>query len=208
MKRFLAGALITLTAVLVYRSCETQNKDRHALAESSMLIEQQIAQVSKLIVTEGHFAQVYNYEDSKELLGAMLTADKKALVVVNAKVAISYDLSALSIEVDSVSRTVRLQEIPEPEIHIDPDLEYYDVQSDYFNPFGAKDYNEINQNIRAALRQKVEASSLISNAENRLVTELSQLLVLINRLGWTLQYNSQPITSVDALTTAEIFKKE
>lgn len=42
-----------------------------------MLIQQQIDNVSKLIVTEGHFTEVYNYMESKELFGPLITAEKR-----------------------------------------------------------------------------------------------------------------------------------
>ncbi len=93
MKKILIGVLITLAAVLVYRSCSDDNEEKSILQENSMLIQQQIENVSKLIVTEGHFAEVYNYKDSKAVFGPLVSAHKKALVVVNADVTVAYDLS-------------------------------------------------------------------------------------------------------------------
>ncbi len=164
-----------------------------------MLIQQELKNVSKLVVTEGHFVEVYNYKDSKELFGSFLTADKKALVVVNAEVTVAYDLSKINYEVDEINKQVRITQIPQPEIKVNPDFEYYDVTADYFNPFNADDYNEIKRNVNASLRQKIEVSSLKSNAENRLISELSRIYVLTNSLGWTLVYNSTDITSQQEL---------
>ena len=98
MKRILIGALVTLAIILVFRSCWEEKKEKSILQENSMLIQQQINNVSKLIVTEGHFAEVYNYKDSQELFGALITADKKALVVVNAEVLVTYDLTKIDFE--------------------------------------------------------------------------------------------------------------
>lgn len=158
-----------------------------------MLIQRQINNVSKLIVTEGHFAEVYNYKDSKELFGPLVTADKKALVVVNASVTIGYDLSKIEFTLDEEKRTLRINKIPEPEINLNPDFEYYDVTADYLNPFEAKDYNAIKNNVKASLLKKVEASTLKTNAKNRLLSELQQFYVLTNSLGWTLIYQDKEI---------------
>ncbi len=193
MKKVLVGAILALAAVLIYRSCTDDNQEKRILKENSMLIQQQIENVSKLIVTEGHFSEVYNYADSKELFGPLLTADKKALVVVNAEVNVAYDLSKINFEIDGENKTLILQNIPEPEIKISPDLEYYDVSADYLNPFEADDYNAIKRNVNASLLQKIKTSNLMSNAENRLVSELSKLLVLTNSLGWTLVYDNEVI---------------
>ncbi len=193
MKRVLIGALLTLAVVLVFRFFSEEKKEKAILQENSMLIQQQIKNVSKLIVAEGHFAEVYNYKDSQELFGPFLTANKKALVVVNAEVTVGYDLSRLTFEVDEEAKIVYIKEIPEPEIKINPDFEYYDVSADYLNPFKAEDYNRIKKNIRASLLKKVEASSLKSNAKNRLLSELSKFYVLTNSMGWTLQHNQEVI---------------
>lgn len=164
-----------------------------------MLIQEQINNVSKLIVTEGHFAEVYNYKDSQQLFGPLITADKKALVVVNAEVTVGYDLSLVKFEIDEDTKTLRIISIREPEIKINPDFEYYDVTADYLNQFNAEDYNKIKRNVNASLLKKIEASTLKSNAQNRLLSELSKLLVLTNSMGWTLSYGDRNIQNFDEL---------
>jgi len=188
MKRVLVGVLITLAMVFLFRSCFETKKEQSILEENSMLIQQQIANVSKLVVTEGHFAEVYNYKDSKQLFGYLIEADKKALVVVNAEVTIGYDLSKIEFNLDSETKTLHIKSIPDPEIKINPDFEYYDVTADYLNPFEAKDYNTIKKNINTSLMKKVAASTLKSNAQNRLISELQKFYILTHSMGWTLTY--------------------
>ncbi|GLU43736.1 DUF4230 domain-containing protein [Allomuricauda sp. NBRC 101325] len=199
MKKVLVGAIIALASVLIYRSCTDDNKQKTVLEENSMLIQQELKNVSKLIVTEGHFVEVYNYKDSRELFGPLVTADKKALVVVNAEATIAYDLSKLTYDVDEATKTIKIIQIPEPEIKLNPDFEYYDVTADYLNPFSAKDYNNIKKTVNASLMKKVEASSLRTNAENRLVSELSRILVLTNSMGWTLVFEDTPVLNMEEL---------
>ncbi|KPM31144.1 Hypothetical protein I595_2408 [Croceitalea dokdonensis DOKDO 023] len=206
MKKILIGAIITLAAVLIYQSWMESNKETALLKESSMLIEQQIKNVSKLVVTEGHFAEVYNYQDSKELFGPLVTADKKALVVVNAKVSISYDLKQLGYELDNAAKTLTIKTLPEAQIDINPDFEYYDVTADYFNPFDASDYNTIKSNVNRSLLKKIRLSKLQDNAKNRLLSELASFLPLTNTLGWTLIYKEQAIQSKqDLLENPNLF---
>ena len=164
-----------------------------------MLIQQEIENVSKLIVTEGHFSEVYTYKDSQQLLGPLLTADKKALVVVNAEVTVAYDLSAIEFELNEAERTLYLKKLPEAEININPDFEYYDVSADYLNPFEAADYNTIKKNVKASLMKKVEASSLRTNAKNRLISELQKFYVLTNSMQWTLVYENQTVDDLSQL---------
>ncbi|MDF4220932.1 DUF4230 domain-containing protein [Maribacter sp. M208] len=199
MKKFIAGVLITLAIVLVVRSCNDGKEDKSILKENSMLIQQEITNVSKLVVTEGHFAEVYNYKDSKELFGPLLRAEKKALVVVNADVTVAYDLSKIEFEVDEATKTLKIKSIPEAEINLNPDFEYYDVTADYLNQFDATDYNKIKKTVNASLMKKVQASALLGNAENRLISELQKFYILTNSMGWQLTYQDQTIESLETL---------
>ncbi|WP_435314618.1 DUF4230 domain-containing protein [Cellulophaga fucicola] len=204
MKRILVGIIIVLVALLVFKTCADKKEENSILQENSMLIQQQIQNVSKLIVTEGHFAEVYNYKDSQQLFGPLITAEKKALVVVNADVTVAYDLSKIDFEVDEENKILILKRIPEPEIKVHPDYEYYDVTADFLNQFDASDYNKIKKNVKASLLKKVENSSLKTNAKNRLLSELSKFYVLTNSLGWTLQYNETPIKNIEELNEIKI----
>ncbi len=199
MRKILFGVIITLIILFSFKYCEDSKEDMVELQESSQFIQQQIRNVGKLIVTEGHFSDVFNYKNSKEIFGEYFTSEKKALVVVNADVSIGYDLSKIKYEIDEANKTLRIISIPEEEININPDFEYYDVQSDFLNPFEAKDYNKIKESVKKSLMQKVENSSLKSNAKNRLISELSKFLILTNSLGWTLEYNSNPINTPEEL---------
>lgn len=193
MRKIFTLIITVLFTILIFKTCMYKRESNAILIENSMLIQQQIENVSKLIVTQGHFAEVYNYKDSKELFGPLVTADKKALVVVNAEVLIAYDLSKIKFELDEANKILRIGSIPEPEIKLNPDFEYYDVTADYLNPFDAGDYNQIKRNVNASLLKKVEASSLKSNARNRLMSELQKFYILTNSMGWQLVYEGKPV---------------
>ncbi|PWH84497.1 hypothetical protein DIS18_08230 [Algibacter marinivivus] len=199
MRKILFGVIITLIVLFTFKYCGDKREDKIVLQENSALIQQQINNVGKLIVTEGHFSEVFNYKSSKDIFGDLLSVEKKALVVVNAEVTIAFDLSKIEFEIDEVNKTLTILSIPEEEIKINPDLEYYDVQADYFNPFEAKDYNDIKNTVKATLLRKIEASDLKKNAKNRLISELSKFYILTNSLGWTLQYNETPIFNYESL---------
>ncbi len=198
MKKILLAIIVVLVGIIGLRSCSERKEEKAILQENSMLIQQQISNVSKLIVTEGHFAEVYNYKDSQELFGPLITADKKALVVVNAEVTVAYDLSEIDFQVDEENKIVYIKSIPESEIKINPDFEYYDVTADYLNPFKASDYNTIKKNVNASLLKKIEASSLKSNAQNRLISELQKFYVLTSSMNWILVYEDKELQLEDA----------
>ena len=198
MRKILLGVFITLFIILVFKQCQHYNQSKTVVKEHSALIQESLKNVGKLVVTEGHFSEVLDYKNSKEIYSKYFTAEKKAIVIVNAKVTVGYDLSKIEYAIDETNKTVTLTKIPEEEINISPDLEYYDMQSDFFNPFEAKDYNAIKETVNESLLKKVEASKLKSNAKNRLISELSKFYILTNSLGWTLQYNEIAIEDLES----------
>ena len=191
MKKYIVGALVVLIIFLTYRYFENRNAERDRLEESTAMIQQQIKNVGKLVVTEGTFSQVYTYNDTKNRFFDVLPARKKALIIVNARVTVAYDLSKLEIELDEENKTVHITHIPEEEINMYPDIKYYDITQDYLNQFSAEDYNKIKTRITKSMREKVDNSTLKSNAKNRLISELQKIYILTNTLGWTLTYNNE-----------------
>lgn len=196
MRKLLYVLILVLVVMFGYRYI-FNDKEKTILQENSELIQEQIRNVSKLVVTEGHFSQVFTYKNSKAIFANLVNVEKKALVVVNADVTVSYDLSQIQYELDEDTKTLRILSIPKEEINISPDFEYYDVTADYLNPFKAEDYNKIKDKVRVQLMKKIEASNLKSNAQNRLISELSKFYILTSSLGWTLQYDGHAIKSSD-----------
>ena len=200
MRKILFGVIITLIILFSFKYCEDKNADKTVLQENSILIQEQIQNVGKLVVTEGHFSEVFNFKNSKEILGEYFISEKKALVVVNAEVSIAYDLSKIEFEIDEKTKTLKIKAVPNEEIKINPDIEYYDVQSDFLNPFEVEDYINIKETVKKSLMEKVKNSSLQTNAKNRLISELAKFYILTNSLGWTLEYNSNPISDIKELS--------
>jgi hypothetical protein len=189
MNRFVVGfiaALLVMGSIWFF----TDKKDsRDELNENSAMIQQQIQNVGKLIVTEGYYSQVFTYSNSQKLFLDLVSANKKALIVAKVKATVEYDLRQLETKIDQESKTVTITIVPEPVINIYPDFEYYDVTQDYLNQFEAKDYNKIKTSITEQFRKKIEASDLKDNAQERLMNELLNIYVLTKSLGWSLVYN-------------------
>jgi hypothetical protein len=186
--------LIALLLFFGYKYFSSSN-GQSTLEYDTNLIQEQIKNVGKLVVTEGHFSQVMTYKDQNKYLGNLISFDKKALVVINADVTVSFDLSKIKYDIDANSKTVTITNIPEEEIKISPDIKYYNVDQSTFNEFTGDDYNKINKIAKENLAKKIEKSTLKSNAKNRLVSELSKILILTNSMGWVLKYENKIVES-------------
>jgi lipopolysaccharide export LptBFGC system permease protein LptF len=193
LKRILIGAGIIVVIVLLFKFCEFKKEDDSSLDYNTNLIQQQIVNVGKLVVTEGHFAEVVTYKSEDKYLLDMVSFDKKAIIIVNADVTVAYDLRQMKYDIDEKNKTITIENIPKEEIKISTDIKFYDVEQSQMNPFTGDDYNKINKSVRANLAKKIEKSSLKSNAKNRLISELSKILILTSSMGWKLQYEGNII---------------
>jgi len=183
-------ALGSLLTFFIMRKVDRKNE----VVPDTELIQQQMKNVSKLVVNEAKISQIYNYKDEKSFMNLM-SFDKKALVVVNADVQIMYDLSKLEYNVDETNKIVKITFIPKEEIKINPDIKIYDVEESRFNAFKGNDYNTIQESVKKQFHEKIMKSNIQVNAKNRLVSELSKFLVVTQSLGWTLKYQDETITN-------------
>lgn len=201
LKRIGIAAALILVVFLLFKYCEFKKSDTSTIDYNTNLIQKQILNVGKLVVTEGHFAEVLTYKDQDNYFGGMVSFEKKALIIVNADVTVAYDLHKMQYDIDEENKTITILNIPKEEIKISPDIQFYDVNQSKFNAFTGDDYNKINKSVRSNLAKKIEKSSLKTNAQNRLISELSKILILTNTMGWKLQYEGKVIDSETDLTT-------
>ena len=86
--------ILLIVGFLVYQFF-TKSSESSTVEYNSALIEKQIKSVGKLVVTEGHYAEVITYKDQQKYLMDFITFEKKALIVANADVLVMYDLRQL-----------------------------------------------------------------------------------------------------------------
>ena len=171
MKKIIIGTIIGIVIVFLLQYFFQKKEENTQITENSTLI----------------------YQDAKKYLNNWISFDKKALIVVNAEATISYDLHQLRYEIDPALKVVRLLHIPQEELKIYPNIQYYNLEESSFNPFTAEDHNKIQQKVTQLINKKIEQSSFRSNAQNQLLSELSRILILTHSMGWRLEYTNTPI---------------
>ena len=186
-RKWLVVILVAILLLLVYKFLSKTDTSTTTVEYDTALIQQQIKNVGKLVVTEGHFSEVMTYKDQKKYLGDWLSFEKKAIVVINAEVTVGFDLSQVRFEVDSIHKILKIKNLPKEEIKISPDYKYYNIDESTFNEFEGKDYNKINKIARANLAKKINSSSLKTDAKKRLKEELYKLYSFVEILKWKVE---------------------
>ncbi|QOG89020.1 DUF4230 domain-containing protein [Flavobacterium columnare] len=186
-KKLFFGLLFLVLTFFAYQYFT--DKENTTMEYNSNLIQEQIKNVGKLVVTEGHYSQILTFKDEDRYLGGLISFDKKALVVVNSDVTVAYDLRQMKYEINEKAKVIRIISIPKEEIKISPDIQYYDIEQSKFNEFTGADFNAITKKVKIDLTKKIQKSTLKSNAQNRLISELSKILLVTHSIGWKVEYN-------------------
>ena len=192
MNRFLRYLLILLGAAAMFFSGFKVSESIHSMTETkkieeSQVLIEQIRQVAKFIVTENYVSEIFTYKDywPYDFPGFR----KKAMIRVNAKVSMGYDLSNMSIEADEDSKTLVISLIPEAEIlSIDHDLQYYDISEGVFNTFTEQDFNNMQERAEEIIRLKVEEGALYESAEKQGKDLLEAIHFMAENVGWNVVY--------------------
>ncbi|HRG42282.1 MAG TPA: DUF4230 domain-containing protein [Saprospiraceae bacterium] len=160
-------------------------------AENTTIVLEKIKTVTKLISVEGQFSELYNYKESYDYDFFNLFS-KKIILRVNAKVSVGYDFEKINISVDSLSKTVTFNELPQAEIlSIDHDIDYYDISEGTFSSFTPEEYNAIQKKAKNLIADKAKNTPLIAEAEKQKAEYLKMIDMALTSAGWKLIIKGQ-----------------
>lgn len=146
------------------------------ITESSHTIAESMRKVFKVVSAEGHFNEIYNYEETTKLFN-FIPSKKKALVIIQAKVLVGYDFEKFKWEVDEVNKKVKLLNFPAPEIlSTETDYKYYNIEEQFFNLFSKDDLAKIQQNGKKQVIEAAKKSHLPEVAAEQMRMLLTELL--------------------------------
>jgi len=162
-------------------------KNNRKTSEQSVLLLEKIKQVCKLITVEGEFSEIYTHHDAKKILFNLFSFEKKALIIIKAKVLVGFDLTKIHINIDKDKKQVSLSSFPDPEIlSIETDLNFYDFQKGIMNKFSEGDLTIMNQKAKDFIREKAQQSELIHLAKHQSGETVAIIRQLIESVGWEL----------------------
>ncbi|MGB5499217.1 MAG: DUF4230 domain-containing protein [Maribacter sp.] len=184
------GAITMYWMFSLFRKKKSKELTEH---QSTVLLER-IKSVCKLISVEGDFAEIYKYENTKEHFMSLVSSKKKALIVINAKAQIGYDLQKIFMHADNEKKKIILTNFPEPEvISIEPELEFYDIQNGLFNTFTPNDLTSLNKEAKKHILEKIPESGLMDTAKREAVEAVLLIEKLVETIGWKLDYTALKI---------------
>lgn len=191
---------LVLGAIIMYwvYAFFNRKKSKELTKYQSTVLLEKTKSVCKLITVEGDFAEIYKYENTREHFMSLFSSKKKALIVINAKAQIGYDLNKIVMHADEAQKKIVLTNFPKPEIlSIVPELEFYDIKNGLFNTFKPDDLTSLNQEAKEHIREKIPQSGLMDTASREAMEAVLLIEKIVETIGWKLDYTALEITSAD-----------
>ncbi len=186
-----AGGGVAVANALRKRSGTTD------VQRDSVLLLERIEKVFKVVMAEGFFSEIYNYQDQKKIL-YVLNDPKKAMVIAKSKVLVGFDFAKVRFRLpEEGQKQLVIEYFPEPEVlSIDTDYKFYDIQSGYLNHFNSEDYTKILDEAKQAMNERALQSDLPKIANNQIQYMIYQLA---SSMGWHLQLPEAHQKQLEAL---------
>jgi len=191
----LAGSIISYFILTRFHTL----RKKSSIETQSLVLMEKIKSVCKLITVEGDFAEIYHYEGVKEKFFNLLKGKKKALILIDAKAYVGFDLSEVKLESDTKKKRIILSQFPKPTLlTIETDFKYYDKQEGWLNPFTPADLTDINKEAKQFIVDKIPKSGLIKSAGKELLATIILMESVAQSIGWTLDYSSLELKDIDS----------
>ncbi|MDT0645823.1 DUF4230 domain-containing protein [Zunongwangia sp. F260] len=187
---FIGLAVGAVVAYFIFAKFNS-NRSKEKTSEQSVVLMDKIRSVCKFITVEGDFAEIYHYENLKERYVSLFLGKKKAIILINAKAHIGFDLSKISMESDTESKKIILTNFPQPELlTVETDFKYYDKREGWANPFTTSDLTDINRDAKRHIVDKIPESGLFEQAKKEALGTILLMEKIVETIGWKLDYTA------------------
>ena len=181
-------------------------RKREKITTQSVVLMERIRSVCKFITVEGDFAEIYHYEGVKHKWLNVLIGKKKALILIDAKAHIGFNLNKIKMESDPKRKTITLTNFPQPEVlTIETDFKYYDKKDGWLNPLTSSDLTDINKEAKQHIKDKIPGSGILEEASMQALDTIKLMEKLAETINWKLDYSSLVIS--ESIQKKSILKK-
>lgn len=183
---FALGVLAMLIIFLVWRGLTKKSGDQ--IQNDYYIITNQIRKMNKMVVMEQDFSSIQKTKVTSQLLGGMLpNIEKQLITFTKTNAQVSYDLSKMKLEVDSVNKKLIIRELPNADIRITPSVEIQSLDDSFFDRFKEKDFQKITKSAKDNAYKSVNQERLRNEGRKQLLENLENIFVLAKALNYTIE---------------------
>ncbi|MBK9328201.1 MAG: DUF4230 domain-containing protein [Sphingobacteriales bacterium] len=186
--------LVVLVGILgfkVFISDLLKKKDNSAV--DSTIVVERIRKVMKLITVEGHYSEIMNYRDFSYIDFPGFRKD--AMLKVDAKVSVGYNLENMDISTDEKAKTITIRHMPKPEIlSVDTDIKFENLSTGIFTGFSEAELSKLNKMAKDNIRKKALSMELIRQAEEQKNDLFDLLFYMAKGNGYSIVVEGSSLT--------------
>lgn len=183
---FIFGIILTVFAFLSWRSCHKKD-DAAMINQDYYLITNQIQKMNKMVVLEQDFSSFQTHKSAAARVAGFDILPKEMVLYTTAKAQVSYDLKKMKIDVDTINKKVIIEELPQPEIKIFPDVKIHFMDDYAINRFTQSDINGIMESAKKNMAKSVNQNQLTQESKKQLKENLNDIFVLAKALHYTIE---------------------
>lgn len=182
---FIIGVLLTIFCLLAWRGCHKD--EAAAINKDYYLITNQISKMNKMVVLEQDFSSFQTHKSKVFSIAGYDVLPKEMVLYTTAKAQVSYDLKKMKIEVDTINKKLIINELPQAEIKIFPDVKIHFMDDYAVNRFNQADINGIMESAKKNMIKSVNEEKLKQESKKQLLQNLNEIFVLAKALNYTIE---------------------
>jgi AraC-like DNA-binding protein len=106
MKRYILIGFLGFAVIFFGFYFIKKHLENKVIEEQATILLERINNISKLMVVEGHFNEVYNYKQAENIFFNLIPVEKKMILVVKDKAYVGYDLEKMDIKLDKKNKKI------------------------------------------------------------------------------------------------------
>ncbi len=193
---FVFGIILTVFVFLSWRSCNKKD-DAAMINQDYYLITNQIQKMNKMVVLEQDFSSFQTHKSSAANIAGFDILPREMVLYTTAKAQVSYDLKKMKINVDTVNKKVIIDELPQPEIKIFPDVKIHFMDDYAINRFKQSDINGIMESAKKNMAKSVNQNQLKEESKKQLKENLNEIFVLAKALHYSIEDKTNTFPSTE-----------
>ena len=193
---FIFGIILTVFVFLTWRSCHKKD-EASVINQDYYLITNQIQKMNKMVVLEQDFSSFQTHKSAAAKVAGFEILPREMVLYTTAKAQVSYDLKRMKIDVDTVNKKVIINELPQPEIKIYPDVKIHFMDDYAINRFSQNDINGIMESAKKNMAKSVNQDKLKQESKKQLKENLNDIFVLAKALHYSVEDKTNTFPSAE-----------
>ncbi len=180
---FVAGILLATILFFSVKSCFSTGKKE--VSTDYYVLTNQIQKMNKMVVMEQNTSAMQKTSFDYTVLGQKVSGNQ-IITFTKTNAQVSYDLSKMKMEVDSVNKKLIIKELPDADIRITPNVEIQSMDDSFLNRISQEDIKKVTSKSKENAIKSIDQNRLRTEGREQLMQNLDQIFVLAKALHYTI----------------------